>query len=106
REETLIVFFDESNCTVNDDRAIRAQQFRRLRQKVWKVSARNINFGNDEARFFSSDLFPDLLRVIRQIRAKLIRVGPISLPVRRQIVIAVTLESLFAIGISKPQQLQ
>src|SRR5205823_14917650 len=54
-QEALIIFFDQSNCTVDDYSVVRAQQFCRPRQKVRKVRAWHVNFGNDQARFVSAN---------------------------------------------------
>ena len=54
-EEALIIFFDQSHSTVDDYRAVRAQQFCRLCQKVWKIPAWDVNLSDDEARFFSGN---------------------------------------------------
>jgi hypothetical protein len=63
-QKALIIFFDQSNCTVNDDCTIGPQQVCGLRQKFGKIRARNINLGYDETRFLSADLLADLLGII------------------------------------------
>ena len=54
-EEALVIFFDQSHSTVDDHGAVRAQQFCRLCQKVWKIPAWDVNLSDDEARFFSAN---------------------------------------------------
>src|SRR5437762_794711 len=46
---------DQSHSTVDDCRAVRAQQFCRLCQKVRKLPAWDVNLSDDEARFFSAN---------------------------------------------------
>src|SRR4029077_2002576 len=101
-KKALVIFFDQSDGAVDGGCAIRAQQICCLRQKIGKVRAWNIDFCDDETRLITADLVADLLRIIREICAQLVRVGPISLSVRRQIVFAVTFESLLTIRISEP----
>src|SRR5437773_10345907 len=106
RQKALIVFFDQSYCAVDDDCPVRTQQFSGGSEEVGKISAWNVYFGNDKARLLASDLLTNLVSIIRKIGTQLICVRPVSLSVRGQIVIAVSLESLFAIRVSKPQEIQ
>src|SRR5438552_4118337 len=106
RQKAFIVFFDQSHCAVDDDCPVRAEQFASVSEEVGKIRAWNVDFGNDKARLLASDLVTNLLSIIRQIGAQLICVGPISLSVCREVIIAVTLESLSAVGVSKLQEIQ
>src|SRR6266481_3542822 len=50
----------QSDSTVDDCRAVRAQQFCRLCQKVRKLPAWDVNLSDDEARFFSANYLAEL----------------------------------------------
>src|SRR5437762_9334632 len=71
RQKALIVLFDQSYCAVDNDCPVRAEQFSSVSQEVGKISARNVDFGNDKARLLASDLLTNLLSIIRQICAQL-----------------------------------
>ena len=105
-KKALVIFFDQSDGAVDDGCAIRTQQICRLRQKLGQIGARHIDFGDDETRLITAYFVADLLCIIREVCAQLVRVGPVSLSVCRQIVIAVALESLVPIRVSEPQEIQ
>src|SRR5205823_36240 len=102
-ENAFVIFFDQSYGSVNDSRVAGAQEFRGSCQKVGEIRTWDVNLGNDKTRLLASNLLAQLLRIIRQICTELIRVGPISLPVRRQVIIGVARESFGAICVSEAQ---
>src|SRR5215468_7150593 len=74
-QETLIIAFNQPHCSINQLDVVLAKIVSNLREEVFELCTRNVDFGNDfGSSTRSMQAFIDLLVIVVRINTELMRV--------------------------------
>jgi len=107
RQKAFVVFFDEPNRAVDKLNIIPAKIIAYLAQETLQRIARHVDLrDNFRGGLPGVETSIDAAMIVCRVDAELMGIGPINLPVSRQIISGIALESLTLVSVGKKSFLQ
>src|SRR5215204_2401568 len=105
-EEALVIALDETNGAVDAVHAVQSEVVRCLGEEIHERLARHVQLTDDfRRRMLGFRLLVEPGVVVVDVRAELVRVGPVHLAIGAEVVLGVGVPGALLVDVGEPQQL-